>query len=134
MYYIYHIPGTKIGTSIEPAYRVAQQGYNQFDVLEVHADIYEASDREIELQKEYGYKVDKIPYWKSIQNRPKWNSQTAKAAGSISPTNTDNYREGGRIAMAKLAAKRITCEHCGKESNPGNHKQHHGDNCKLSLS
>ena len=134
MYYIYHISGVKIGCAEDVAVRTRKQNFTSYEILEEHTCIYEASKREIELQKEYGYKVDTIPYWKAVENRHKWNSQTAKAAGSIRPANTDNYREGGRIAMAKLAAKKITCEHCGKESNPGNHKQHHGDNCKLSPS
>ena len=68
MYYIYHIPGHKIGCSKTPAERVAKQGYTQFDVLEVHSDINEASKREIELQKEYGYEVDHHLYSRIVTN------------------------------------------------------------------
>jgi hypothetical protein len=61
----------KIGVSTEPKKRVRGQGYIAYDILETHTCIYKVSDREIELQKEYGYKVDKILYWKSIENRKK---------------------------------------------------------------
>jgi hypothetical protein len=59
MYYIYHIPSVKIGCSTNPKRRVRQQGYTQYDILETHSDIDIASNRELELQKEYGYSVDK---------------------------------------------------------------------------
>jgi hypothetical protein len=67
-YYIYHIPNIKIGCSVEADIRVKTQGYDEYSILEEHSDIYKASDREIELQKQYGYQVDKIPYWQSIEN------------------------------------------------------------------
>jgi hypothetical protein len=68
MYYIYHIPGVKIGCSNNPKKRVEGQGYNNFEIIEEHTDINLASEREIQLQKEYGYKVDYIPYYKTIQS------------------------------------------------------------------
>ena len=70
MYYIYHIPGVKIGCTIEPHRRARNQKYefiNEYEIIEEHSCIYKASEREIELQKEYGYKVDKLPYYKSIK-------------------------------------------------------------------
>jgi hypothetical protein len=67
MYYIYHIPGIKIGCSNDANRRVKEQGYNNFEILEEHMDIYVASDREIELQKQYGYRVDTIPYHHSYK-------------------------------------------------------------------
>ena len=60
-YYLYHIPGKKIGVTCYLNNRVTmQQGYTpeEYEVLEVSSDIDYISDREIELQKEYGYKVD----------------------------------------------------------------------------
>jgi hypothetical protein len=79
-YYIYHIKGVKIGCSDEPELRVNKQGYTEYEILETHTDIMVASNREIELQKQYGYKVDKIPYWKSIEHRKK-GSKTLKENG-----------------------------------------------------
>jgi len=67
MYYIYHIPGKKIGCSKQPKRRVKQQGFTEFDILEQHEDIDIASKRELELQEEYGYKKDYNTYSKSVQ-------------------------------------------------------------------
>jgi hypothetical protein len=69
MYYIYHIPGVKIGTSINPKRRVRSQGYTEYKILEVHTDIKVASERERELQIEYGYKVDTISYTRTTALR-----------------------------------------------------------------
>ena len=71
MYYIYHIPGIKIGCSSEIDIRVESQGFNQYEILENHLDIYIASNRERELQKQYGYLIDKAPYWMTIENQIK---------------------------------------------------------------
>ena len=64
-YIIYHIPGKKIGVTNDLYNRVeCQQGYElgEYEILESSDDIDYISKREIELQKEYGYKVDLIPY------------------------------------------------------------------------
>lgn len=55
MYSIYHIPGVKIGCSKRVEQRVKEQGYKKYELLEVYHDINKASEREKELQKEYGY-------------------------------------------------------------------------------
>jgi hypothetical protein len=70
MYNIYHIPGVKIGcTRQKVSKRVKQQGYTNFEILETHTDINIASDREIELQKQYGYseKFIKTDYKQQIE-------------------------------------------------------------------
>lgn len=72
-YYIYHIPGVKVGCSKNPKSRVKGQGYNNFEILETHTDIDIASKREIELQIEYGYGRDcNVTYKQSLEsfNRP----------------------------------------------------------------
>ena len=64
-YYIYHIPGKKIGMTCDLENRVTkQQGYepHEYEVLTESEDIGFASDMEKQLQKEYGYKVDRVPY------------------------------------------------------------------------
>lgn len=61
MYYIYHIPGKKIGVTRNLKTRVTlMQGYKEgeYEVLEQSTDIDYISDREIELQKSYNYKQD----------------------------------------------------------------------------
>jgi len=76
VYYIYHIPNVKIGcTSQKPKTRVEKQGYSSFEILETHDCIDSASDRELELQKEYGYQVDDAPYKVSVNNRPKFTDE-----------------------------------------------------------
>ena len=65
MYYLYHIPGKKIGVTRNLNNRVTlMQGYKEgeYEVLEQSDDIDFISDREIELQKSYGYKVDRKLY------------------------------------------------------------------------
>ena len=64
-YYLYHIPGKKIGVTRDLNSRVVQQqGYDldEIEVLDQSTDIEYISDREIELQKSYGYRVDSKKY------------------------------------------------------------------------
>jgi NTP pyrophosphatase (non-canonical NTP hydrolase) len=71
MYYLYHIKGKKIGVTRDLNTRVTLiQGYkeNEYEVLEQSDDIDYISDREIELQKSYGYKVDRQSY-KNLINK-----------------------------------------------------------------
>ena len=73
MYYIYHITGKKIGVTRDLNKRVTkQQGYasDEYKVLHVSDDIDEVSALEIELQKSYGYKVDRQTY-KNLINKNK---------------------------------------------------------------
>ena len=76
MYYLYHIPGKKIGVTRNLFIRVTkQQGYkpSEYEVLDQSKDIDYISDREIELQKSYGYKVDRKLY-KNLFNKMKINA------------------------------------------------------------
>jgi len=64
-YYLYHIPGKKIGVTCDLNNRVTvQQGYapGEYEILESSNDIDYISSKEFELQKEYGYRVDMVPY------------------------------------------------------------------------
>jgi len=65
MYYLYHIPGKKIGVTRNLNKRVTlMQGYKEgeYEVLEQSEDIDYVSNREIELQQSYGYKKDRTLY------------------------------------------------------------------------
>ena len=76
IYYIYHIPGKKIGVTHDLKERVTnQQGYepHEYEVLTESEDIGFASDMERQLQKEYGYRVDTEPY-----NKLKCNNMNMK--------------------------------------------------------
>ena len=64
-YYLYHIPGKKIGVTCDLNNRVTvQQGYSpdEYEILESSEDIDHISSLELQLQKEYGYRVDMVPY------------------------------------------------------------------------
>jgi len=77
MYYLYHIPGKKIGVTRNLNHRVTLiQGYkeDEYEVLEQSDDIHYISDREIELQKSYGYKVDLKKYKNLKFNKMKINA------------------------------------------------------------
>ena len=79
-YYIYHIPGKKIGVTRDLKYRVTQQqGYNldEYEVLDQSTDIDYISSRELELQKSYGYRVDHKPYKQLFKMRINATEQTS---------------------------------------------------------
>jgi NTP pyrophosphatase (non-canonical NTP hydrolase) len=72
-YYIYHIPGKKIGVTCDIYNRVTQQqGYeeDEYKILDMSEDINYISNKEIELQKQYGYKVDRKLYKNLKTNKP----------------------------------------------------------------
>ena len=72
-YCIYHIPGKKIGVTNDPERRITcQQGYDEdeYDILAMSDDIDYISELEIELQKKYGYKVDRQLYKDLPMNKP----------------------------------------------------------------
>ncbi len=63
MYYIYHIPGVKIGCTKNLVERVKySQKFKTYEILEEHENIELASIRERELQQEYGYAIDSKSY------------------------------------------------------------------------
>ena len=64
-YYLYHIPGKKIGVTRDLKERVErQQGYEpgEYGVLTQTDDIDLISRLELKLQEAYGYRVDEVPY------------------------------------------------------------------------
>ena len=65
MYYIYHIPDKKIGMTRNLNKRVHnQQGYKpgEYEIIFSSEDVREASEMELILQKQYGYKTDRQLY------------------------------------------------------------------------
>ncbi len=76
MYYLYHIPGKKIGVTRDLNKRVTLvQGYKEgeYEVLDQSEDIDYISDREIELQQSYGYKKDRTLYKNLFKSNMKLN-------------------------------------------------------------
>jgi len=75
-YYLYHIPGKKIGITKDLKGRVEdQQGYrpSEYAVIMKTDNIDYISEQEIYLQKFYGYPVDIVPYNKLNCNKNKLN-------------------------------------------------------------
>jgi hypothetical protein len=112
-YYIYHIPTYKwksgkigkVGCTDDLINRMYSYPKNTvYEVLESYSDVFIASDREILLQRRYGYPVDKIPYWKTIQMVTKENcSKGGKIGGKIGGK---KHVESGHLAMIREARKR----------------------------
>jgi hypothetical protein len=119
MYQIYHIKGVKIGCTTNPNYRVKSQGFLQYEIIEVHEDVYKASDREIELQKEYGYPVDTIPYWKSREMR-------------IKNTNHKARVKGGEV-VGKMNVESGKLDEARKKSNEVRKGTKHSEETKLKM-
>ena len=64
-YYLYHIPGVKIGVTTDLKERVErQQGYypDEYEIIMSTKDIDLISKWEIKFQKHLGYRVDRKPY------------------------------------------------------------------------
>ena len=81
-YYLYHIPGKKIGITKDLKKRVEQQqGYSEgeYDIILQTEDIALISEAEISLQKAYGYRVDETPYNKLKFNTKEMNINITEA-------------------------------------------------------
>ena len=121
-----------------------QQGFTSWEILEEHTDIYVASDREIELQKQYGLPVDKIPYWQSVENRFKYDgsqrtydftqadrSKGGKTSGRLAIESGRLHTSERQSENGKKAANKIrTCPHCNKTAKHSQLARWHFDNCK----
>lgn len=152
---IYHVPGVKIGCTEKGALRVKQQGYDYFEVLETHNNVYEASTREQELQRQYGYPVDACPYHKTYEftKRPKTAETKERCRiaqigntnkrGTVTSEDTKvkigNANRGNKhteevkikIGAAQRRPKpKVECPHCGKIGGNSLMTRYHFDNCK----
>jgi NTP pyrophosphatase (non-canonical NTP hydrolase) len=73
-YYLYHIPGKKVGVTTNLEERVhKQQGYypGEYEIIETSDDIEFISEGEIIMQKFYGYRVDDVLYSELMINKNK---------------------------------------------------------------
>ena len=142
IYRIYEIPSYvqpdgsigKVGCTLRTIEaRALEQFHTDVNLLEEHTDIYVASDREIQLQKDYGYKVDKIPYWKTIENNSKggW-SQAAWDAVSIANTGRipehlktkKHQSKAGKAGGKVVNVIKVTCKKCGVVTTPSGMGKH----------
>ena len=93
MYYLYHIPGKKIGVTRDLNKRVTLiQGYSpsEYEVLDRSDDINYISNKEIELQKSYGYKVDRKLY-KNLFKKMKINVTQQTTTFPYNVDDLENY-------------------------------------------
>ncbi len=114
-YYLYHIPGKKIGVTCDLNNRVTvQQGYNpdEYEILESSEDIDHISSLELQLQKEYGYRVDMVPY-KNLKPKTKMNINVTEQTTTF-PCPIDKLK--GRLF--DLVGMTWTTEHGDFEINP----------------
>jgi len=114
-YYLYHIPGKKIGVTCDLKNRVTvQQGYSpdEYEVLESSEDIDHISSLELQLQKEYGYRVDMVPY-KNLKPRTNMNINVTEQTTTF-PCPIDKLK--GRLF--DLPGMKWTTEHGEFEINP----------------
>jgi len=156
-YYIYHIPNVKIGCSTNPNVRVKNQGYDYYEILETHTDINIVSNREIELQKEYGYTIDNTTYKQSydwcrsgkapiepmikavkewIKNNPNKHKNNAILGGlKQGPIQGKINAESGHMRNLGLiqAYTQGICPHCNKSGQLRVMKRWHFDNCKHNI-
>ena len=99
-YYLYHIPGKKIGVTRDLISRVVdQQGYSldEIEVLEQSTDIDYISDRELELQLSYGYRVDRQKYKDLYINKIKSNKMHINATEQTSTFPCPESKLKGRL-------------------------------------
>ena len=99
-YYLYHIPGKKIGVTRDLISRVVdQQGYDldEIEVLEQSTDIDYISDRELELQLSYGYRVDRQKYKDLYINKIKSNTMHINATEQTSTFPCPESKLKGRL-------------------------------------
>ena len=97
-YYLYHIPGKKIGVTCNLKNRVEKiQGYSEgeYNVLYETDDIDDISEKEIEYQKKLGYKVDRTLYknlnFKSNKIKMKINSTEQTSTFPVSLSGLKDY-------------------------------------------
>ena len=104
-YYLYHIPGKKIGITKDLKKRVEeQQGYHEGEydtIMNLTDDINIISEAEISLQKAFGYRVDETPYNELKFNNTKMNINITEATTTFPcPANKLKGRLMDNIGMS----------------------------------
>ena len=154
MYYIYYIPGIKIGCTQNLKRRMKEHKNPDYIVLETHTDIQIASERERSLQKEYGLKVDNISFIQSLNVPTKEGCiKGGITQGNINKKNGHSKKQfqlnagvGGKTAhlkhpklysdwgkeLGKMVSKiQVECPYCNKIGQRAIMYRWHFNNCKL---
>jgi len=133
MYYIYHVPGIKIGCTINPKRRIInQQGYKSYEILEQHEDVYIANTREKELKIQYGYNIDKKDY---IQCNKMRSNITQESKHGLKLGSKKGGMVTGKLHVESGLLERIRsieklCPYCNRIIKGPNYNRWHGDKCK----
>ena len=112
-HYIYEIFGRKIGATNDVQRRMKEQKAKEgeYRIIEEHTNAKICSIREIELQKEYNYPVDRIQYWKTIRNQKKGAAPEARKKAvantdyELKTLNTDFKASRAKIDWEQKVAK-----------------------------
>ena len=99
MYYVYYIPGIKVGCTNNLKKRVeAEQGYKKYSVLFKSEDIKKASNSERYYQELLNYKIDTNTY-EELENNKKTNKQ------KIMLVKKTNHTTTFKVSKEKLTKK-----------------------------
>ena len=112
-HYIYEIFGRKIGATNDVERRMKEQKAKEgeYRIIEEHTNAKVCSIREIELQKEYNYPVDRIQYWKTIRNQKKGAAPEARKKAvantdyKLKTLNTDFKASRAKVNWEQKVAK-----------------------------
>jgi len=141
MYYIYHIPGIKIGCTDNIKRRMREQNFEYYEILETYEDGWIAGDRELILQEEYGLPIDKIHYMQSRRNVIKASNANKGISQSIEHINkrrihlikpkSIEHKVSMSISRKDKPKVKLECPYCNKIiGGQSNFNRWHGDNCK----
>ena len=141
-YKIYEIPmfiqpdGSigKVGcTSQTIEQRAKEQSYSDVYLLEEHTDIYEASNRELEIQAEKGYLIDDVPYHISIKNRRKWTREDALKGGATRALQLkDGIQSTELWANHTVEERQLRCDRISKAHKSSDKAKAHRKNLHAS--
>ena len=114
MYFIYHIPGKKIGVTRNLLKRVTKtQGYkeSEYEILLQSNDIDFIAEQEIKLQKKFGYKIDLKPYNK-LFNKMKLNVTEQTTTFPVPKNQMEDYlgKHIGESWKTELGVFHITAD------------------------
>jgi hypothetical protein len=103
-HYIYEIFGRKIGATNDVERRMKEQKVKEgeYRIIEEHTNAKICSIREIELQKEFNYPVDRTQYWKTIKMQKKTITKEARKKAVV---NTDYKARTANINYKASRAK-----------------------------
>ena len=117
--------------------RMRDQRFTEWEILEEHTDIYETSTREIQLQKDYGLPVDKIPYYQTVENSKNggwgeiaWESMRIANTGTKKDWSKEHQSNAGKVGGKVMGNIIRVCPHCDIEIKGVVYFRYHGDNCK----